>query len=77
MVGTCTIHGRDEKYTNLWLGKLKGRDNLGDAEIDGRTILRWLFRNQDMKFWRLAKRLLPSQEGLCSKDHKWILSCAS
>jgi hypothetical protein len=26
------------------LGKLKGRDHLGDSGVDGRIILRWIFK---------------------------------
>jgi hypothetical protein len=31
----------------LW-GKLKGRDHLGDSDVDGRIILRWIFRKWDV-----------------------------
>jgi len=34
--------GRD--YTGFWLGNLRERDHLGDPGIDGRIILRWIFR---------------------------------
>jgi len=33
--------GREEVYTGFWLGKLRGRDHL---DVDGRIILRWIFR---------------------------------
>jgi hypothetical protein len=36
--------GRGEAYTGFWLGKLKEGDNLGDRGIDGRIILRRIFR---------------------------------
>ena len=29
------------------VGKLKERDRLGDPEVDGRIILRWIFRKWD------------------------------
>jgi hypothetical protein len=30
------------------VGKPEGRDHLGDAGIDGRVILRWIFRKEDV-----------------------------
>jgi len=39
---------RDEAYTEFWWGNLRERDNLGDPGIDGRIILRWIFRNWDV-----------------------------
>jgi hypothetical protein len=31
-------------YTEFWWGNLKKRDNSGDPGIDGRIILRWIFK---------------------------------
>jgi hypothetical protein len=36
--------GDRKAYTGFWLGKLRERDHLGDPDIDGRIILRWIFR---------------------------------
>jgi hypothetical protein len=36
--------GRGEVYTGFWWGNLRERDHLKDAGIDGRIILRWIFR---------------------------------
>jgi len=30
---------------------LKERDHLGDPGVDGRKILSWIFRKQDMDVW--------------------------
>ena len=43
--------GREEAYTGFWWGNLRERDHLGDPGIDGRIILRWIFRKWDMRVW--------------------------
>jgi hypothetical protein len=34
----------EEAYTGFYWGNLKERDHLGDPSVDGRIILRWIFR---------------------------------
>jgi len=34
----------NEAYTGIWWGNLRKRDQLWDAGVDGRIILRWIFR---------------------------------
>ena len=43
--------GREEAYTGFWWGNLRERDHLGDPGIDGRIILRWIFRKWDEGAW--------------------------
>ena len=41
----CRAHGgRGEAYTGFWWGNRRERDHLGDLEVDGMIILRWIFR---------------------------------
>jgi hypothetical protein len=40
--------GEREAYTGFWWGNLKERDHLADPGIDGRLILRWIFRKWDV-----------------------------
>jgi hypothetical protein len=35
---------RGEVYTRFWWGNLRERGHLVDPGIDGRIILRWIFR---------------------------------
>jgi len=44
MGGAVTHMGREEARTGLWWGNLGERDHWGDPGVDGRIILRWIFR---------------------------------
>ena len=37
-------------YT-VMVGNLRKRDHLGDPGVDGRIILRWIFRKWDVGVW--------------------------
>ena len=50
-VGHVAHMGRGEAYTGFWWGNLRERDHLGDPGVDGRIILRWIFRKWDMGVW--------------------------
>jgi len=41
------VWGRGEAYTGFWWGS----NNLGDPGVDGRIILRWIFRKWDVGLW--------------------------
>ena len=38
-------------YTGFWWGNLRERDNLKDKGVDGRIILRWIFRKRNVGVW--------------------------
>jgi len=40
--------GKSETLTGFWCGNLRERDNLGDPDVDGRIILRRVFRKCDV-----------------------------
>ena len=42
------VWGKGEAYTGVWWRDLKERDHLGDTDIDGRIILKWIFRKWDV-----------------------------
>jgi hypothetical protein len=40
--------GERRTYTGIRWGNLKYRDHLGNQGVDGKIILRWIFRKWDM-----------------------------
>jgi hypothetical protein len=49
--GHVACIGRREVYTGFWWRNLRERDHLEDPDVDGRIILRWIFRKWDVKAW--------------------------
>jgi len=45
------VWGRGEVYTGLWWENLREIDHLEDPGVDGRIILRWIFRKCDVGAW--------------------------
>jgi hypothetical protein len=39
-----------EACTGFWWGNLKKREHWGDPGVDGRIILRWVFRTWEMGY---------------------------
>jgi len=48
---------RGEAYTGFWWGNLRERDHLEGPSIDGRILLRWIFRKWDVGAWTGSIRL--------------------
>ena len=49
--GMNLLWGREEMCTGFWLENLRERDHLGERGVDGRIILRWIFRKWDVGVW--------------------------
>jgi len=41
--------GKGETYKEFWWGNLRESDHLEDTGVDGRIILRWIFRKWDVR----------------------------
>jgi hypothetical protein len=50
MGGACSVYGggEREKYRGFCWGNPRECDNLGDPGVDGRIIIRWIFRKWDV-----------------------------
>jgi hypothetical protein len=46
---TCSTYGegKGEVHTGFWWGNLTERGHLEDPDIDGRTIIKWIFKKLD------------------------------
>ena len=52
------MYGGDERrIQGFWRGNLKETDHLGNPHLDGRIILRWIFRKWDVGLWTGSIRL--------------------
>jgi len=48
MGGACSMDGRREAYTGFWWGNLRKRDPVGDPGLDGRIIIKCIFKKWDV-----------------------------
>jgi hypothetical protein len=52
MGGACSTYGEEERRTQGFGGDTWGkRDHLEDPAVDGRIILRWIFRKWVVRLW--------------------------
>ena len=52
MGGACSAYGGEEgRKQGFGGGNLRERGRLGDPGVDGRIIIRWIFRKWDVGVW--------------------------
>jgi hypothetical protein len=51
MGGACSSDGEGRGVYGGSVGKPEGRDHWGHPCVDGRIILRWIFRKWDVGVW--------------------------
>jgi hypothetical protein len=79
MGGACSTYGEEERYVQgFWWGNLRERDHLGDPDIIGRIILRWIFRKWDVGVWTGSSWLRIGQVAgccECGNEHSGSIKC--
>jgi hypothetical protein len=62
---------RVKVYTGFWWGNLRQRDHLEDQGVDGRIILRWMFRKWEVGVWTEWSWLgIGTGDGPCECDNE-------
>jgi hypothetical protein len=51
LAGHVARMGRGKVCTGFWWGSLREGDHWEDPDVDGRIILRWIFRKWDVGAW--------------------------
>ena len=51
MGGACSAYAERHMCTGFWCANLREREHLADPGVDGRIILRWIFRKWDVWVW--------------------------
>jgi hypothetical protein len=51
MDGACSAYGKKRGVYSVLVGRDGERDHLRDPRVDGRIILRWMFRKWDVGAW--------------------------
>ena len=63
--------------TGFWWGGLREGDHLGDPDVDGRIILRWIFRKWDVGVWIGSSwlRIVMGGTHLCVNEPSDSIKC--
>jgi hypothetical protein len=70
-VGHVARIGRREACTGFWWGNPRERDQWGGPGVDGRIILRWIFRKWDVGVWTgLSWLRIETGGGTCECRNK-------
>jgi hypothetical protein len=66
------VWGRGEVCRGFWWGNLRERDHWGEPDVDGRIILRWIFRKWEGSFgdWMELAQVRDGWRGIVSTVSK-------
>jgi hypothetical protein len=65
MGGACSTYGgKREVHTGFWWGDLRSGDHFGDPGVDGRIILKWIFKKWDEAWTGLIWSRIETGAGL-------------
>jgi hypothetical protein len=56
--------GKREVHTGFWWGNLREDNHLGDPDVDGRIILKWIFKAWDEAWAGLSSLRIGTGGGL-------------
>jgi len=54
---------RGEAYTEFWWCNPRESDHLGDPDLDGRMIIKWVFRKWEVGVWTRSSWLSTGTGG--------------
>jgi hypothetical protein len=64
MGGACSMYGKKEVHTGFWRGYLREGDHLGGPGVEGRIILKWIFKKWDEAWTGLSWLRIGTGGGL-------------
>jgi hypothetical protein len=70
--------GEKRGVVGFWWGNVKARDHLRVPGVDGRIILRWIFRKWNVGVWTGSSWLRIGEGGStceCGNEHSGSIKC--
>jgi hypothetical protein len=75
MGGACSADGEERGVTGFWWGNLRERDHWGDLGVDGRVILRWIFRKWHVGLWAGSGLCQVAETCVCGNEPSGSIKC--
>jgi hypothetical protein len=75
LVGHVAHMVRREVCIGFWWGNPRERDHWGDPAVDGRIILRWIFRKWNVGVWTGLRWFRIETDCECGNDPSGTIKC--